>query len=194
MVQSQRCVTESMFHSSEEKTVESSYSFTHTTKNKKKSCTKHSKEERWRERRRDGIPHGCVAEEEKQRCGSAKRRRDATHARRERRKGRRDERREVHQLLFFFCLLPTGQEWNQALIGGSHGLRPLPIFLLLLPCQAELTERKREMELPRSFSSSQVPPLGDGVGRWGKSARSDQRPHTPPTPFHSHSVSHSVLL
>lgn len=110
-----------------------------------------------------------------------KRRRDATRAHRERRKGRRDERREVHQLLFFFRLPPTGRERDHALVGGSRGLKPLPLFLLLLPCQAELTERKREMELPRSFSSSRVPPLRDGVGRWGKSVRSDQRPPIPQT-------------
>lgn len=36
MGQSQRCVTESMFHSSDEKIVESSHSFTHTTKKKQK--------------------------------------------------------------------------------------------------------------------------------------------------------------
>lgn len=153
IVQSQSCITGSMFHSSNEDCGK----LKHTHCEGNKSCTKHSRKERGRERRRDGIPHGCVAEEEKQRCGSVKRKRDATRAHRERRKGRRDERREVHQLLVFFRLPPTGRERDHALVGGSRGLKPLPLFLLLLPCQAELTERKREMELPRSFSSSRVP-------------------------------------
>lgn len=124
MVHSWRYITESMVHSSDEKVVDTP---THThSKKKEKSCTKQSKRESWKERR-DGIPRGCVAEEEKQRCGSVERRRDATCAQRKRRKGRRDERREVHQLLFFRLLL-TGREWDQSLIGGSHGLRPLPPY------------------------------------------------------------------